>query len=158
MNLYTFKSINQVFTRYLDNQDNLNLTIDLMFLRPNSSEPDNHTIYSEQRLSSDHASLTVNIVIFKEYIQTKKCIIIKNSEKEKNFTTELIKAIKRIYTDNITSKEVFKQIIHEFANNMDRIWFKNSKIVNITKYSKSWWNKECNRGLERYQALKHVKD
>jgi len=97
-------------------------------------------------------------VIFKEYIQTKKCIIIKNSEKEKNFTTELIKAIKRIYTDNITSKEVFKQIIHEFANNMDRIWFKNSKIVNITKYSKSWWNKECNRELERYQALKHVRD
>ena len=48
-------------------------------------------------------------MIFEEYIQTKKCTIIKNRKEEKNFIAELIN------------------------DNMDRIWFKNSKIVNITK-------------------------
>jgi len=57
----------QVSTRYLDNQQNSNLVIDLMFLRPESLEHNNHSIYSDWRLTSDHAPLTVNISIFKEH-------------------------------------------------------------------------------------------
>jgi len=41
---------------------------------------------------------------------------------------------------------------------MDKIWFKYSKIVNITKHSKSWWNGECQRELEKYRASKQVED
>ena len=63
MNLCISKSTNQVLTRYSDNQDDSNLTINLMFLRPNSSELDNHTIYLEQRLLFNYAPLTVNIII-----------------------------------------------------------------------------------------------
>jgi len=32
-------------------------------------------------------------------------------------------------------------------NSIERIWEKNSKIINITKYSKSWWNMNCSRNL-----------
>jgi len=98
---------------------------------------DNHTIHLEWRLLSDHAPLTVNIAIFDEYIQTKKHTIVKNSKKEKNFITELIEAIKGLNMTHITSKEVLEQIINKFTDDTDKIWFKNSKIVNITKYSKS---------------------
>ena len=47
MNLYVSKSTNQVSTRYLENQNNSNLVINLMFLWLNSSEFNNYMIYLE---------------------------------------------------------------------------------------------------------------
>ena len=38
----------------------------------------------------------MNITIFKEDIQMRKCTIIKNSKEEDNFIIELIKAIKKL--------------------------------------------------------------
>ena len=42
MDLCMSKVTNCVFTKYSDNQNDLNLVIDLMFLHPNSSELDNY--------------------------------------------------------------------------------------------------------------------
>ena len=108
MNLGLSKPTNQVLTRYLDNQQDSNLVIDLIFLRSNSSEYDNYSIHPDWRLISDHAPLTVNIAISEEHIQTRKHTIVKNSEEEENFIAELIRAIN---TENIPSKEVLEQII-----------------------------------------------
>ena len=47
MNLCISKSTNQVLTKYLDNPNNLNLVINLMFLQSTSSEFDNHMVYPE---------------------------------------------------------------------------------------------------------------
>jgi len=119
------------------------LVIDLIFLYPNLSELDNYMIHPEWRLLSDHMSLTVNIVIIEEHIQTKKCTIIKNSKEERNFITELIKIIKHLNTEQILSKEILEWVIQQFADNTERTWFKHSRNINITKCLKLWWNKEC---------------
>ena len=132
------RSTNQVFTKYSDNQNNLNLVINLMFLRLDLSEFDNHTIYLEWRLLSDYALLTINIEIIKEHIQTRKHTLVKKSKEEVNFITKLIRVITRLNMENIPSKEILEQIIQIFTNNMNRIWFKHSKVVNITKHSKIW--------------------
>jgi len=47
MNLELSKSTNQVPTRYSDNQQNSNLVIDLIFLRPDSSEYNKNSIYPD---------------------------------------------------------------------------------------------------------------
>ena len=75
---------NSVLTRYLNNKNNVNSVIDLMFLRPNMLEFNNHIILSESQYSSDHTSLVVNIYIIKEFIQDKRYIIIKGSEENLN--------------------------------------------------------------------------
>jgi len=67
MNLYLSKSTNQVLTRYSDNVNDLNSTIDLMFFRPNLLEFNNHTIHPEYWYLFNHALLTVDISIFEEY-------------------------------------------------------------------------------------------
>ena len=128
---------NYVPTRYLDNQCKSNLVINLMFLRPNSSEHDNHFIYPDWHLTFDHALLTVNITIFEENIQTKKCTMVKNSEEEDKFIIELIEAIKELNMDGIQSKETLEHIIQIFADCIEKTWYKHSKIVNITKHSKA---------------------
>ena len=111
------KATNYVPYKYLDNQNDLNLIIDLMFLHLDSSELNNHIIHPEWRLSSDHTPLTVNIAIIEEYIQTKKCTIIKNSKEERNFITELIKIIKFLDMEQISSKKILKQIVQKFTDN-----------------------------------------
>ena len=47
MDLCMSKATKCVSTRYLDNQNDLNLVIDLMFLHLNSSELNNYMIHSE---------------------------------------------------------------------------------------------------------------
>jgi len=59
----------------------------------------------------DHAPLTINISIFKEYIQTRKQILVKNSKEEEYFVKELMEAIKSLNIENIQSKEVLEQIV-----------------------------------------------
>jgi len=143
MSLCISKSTNQVPTRYSDNQNDSNLVINLMFLWLISSEFDNYTICPEWRLLSDHTSLTVNIVIIEEHIQIKKCTIVKNSKEEKNFLAKFIESIKGLNIEHISSKENLEWIVQEFVDNIEKIWFRYSKIINITKHSKSWRNKEC---------------
>ena len=66
--LMLFFSIHQVLTRYMDNSNDSNFVIDLIFLQPDSVEVDNHLILPELWYSSDHAPLTVNISINEEFI------------------------------------------------------------------------------------------
>ena len=82
-------------------------------------------IYPEWGLLSDHAPLTVDIVIIK-YIQTKKYTIVKNSEEEKNFIAGLIEAVKRLNIEHISTKEnlewiVQKLLILQNTQNYDRM-------------------------------------
>ena len=121
INLELSKHTNQISTRYLDNQQDTNSVIDLMFLRSISSEHNNHFIHSDWRLTSDHTPLTVNIAILKEYIQTRRHMLVKNSKEEDKFVSELIVVIKRLNTENIPNKEVLEQVIQLFADFTDRI-------------------------------------
>ena len=77
-------------------------------------------------------------------------MLVKNSKKENNFINNLMEAIKGMNIEIIQSKEVLDQIIQLFASTIKRIWYKHLKVVNITKYSKKWWNKYCCKDLETY--------
>ena len=101
-------STNLVPIRYLDNENNSNSIIDLIFLRPNLLEFDNYTILSNLQHSLDQAPLVVNISIAEEFIQDQICTIIKNSEKEVKFTSKLIEAIKKINTSQIIDKDLLE--------------------------------------------------
>jgi len=121
-------------------------------------EHNNYSIYLEWCLTFDYAPLSIDIVIFEENIQTKKHTIVKDSEEEYNFINNLIEAIKDLNTENIQSKEDLKHIVQTFANCIEKIWDKHSKIVNITRHPKIWWDEDCCRILENYQHTKKLED
>ena len=85
-------------------------------------------------------------------------MIVKDSEEEKIFVNEVIKAIKDINTSDLYNVVSLENIVCSFIHSIERIWEKNSKIINITKYSKSWWNMNCSRDLEKYRSSKYIKD
>ena len=43
-----------------------------------------------------------------------------------------------------------------FTNCTERTWYKYSKIVNITKYFKVWWDNNCHKELENYRQIKRI--
>jgi len=104
--LFFSYSINSFFfTKYLDNENNLNSVIDFIFLRPNFLEFNSYTIFLELWYSLDHALLVVDIHITKEFIQDKRCTIVKNSKEKEEFTSDLIEAIKKINISYLVNKE-----------------------------------------------------
>jgi len=62
----------------------------------------------------------------------------KNSDEEELFIKEVITLFTKLDTSNISDIPKLERAVNNFANIVDNVWTKNSKIVNITKYAKSW--------------------
>jgi len=65
-------------------------------------------------------------------------MIVKDRDKEKTFVNEIIKTISSINTNNLLDVELLENVVLTLTHSMKRIWEENSKVVNITKHSKSW--------------------
>jgi len=148
-NLELSLPINQVPTLYMKNPQDSNLVSDLMFLWADTKEFNNYQISPDLWSLSDHAPLLVCIII-EEVIQDRKQTIVKNSEEEKELINKLRNRISYINIINILNCKILECITQEFAFITEKLWYKYSKMVNITKCSKAWWNKECNSDLAIY--------
>ena len=149
---------NQVLTRYSDNINDLNSVINLIFLQYNSFKLDNHSIHPKWHLISDHTPLIIIIPIVEKNINSRKKSIIKDSDENKQFIQDLIASIRNLNMSNLSDISHLENTIKDFANSIDKAWAKNSKMINVTKYSKSWWNKNCSKDLEKYRRSKSLKD
>jgi len=87
---------------------------------------------------SDHAPLTISIPFEDLHIHNRKRTIAKGSTEEKAFIKDLINNTLSINTSFLTNIELLENTINSFATAIEKAWEKNSKIVNISKYSKSW--------------------
>ena len=150
--------INQVSTRYSNNANDSNSVINLMFLCCDSSKLNMHSIHPEWHFTSDHAPLTITIPIVEEHIASYKRTITKNSEEEDKFIKEVITSFSKLNMSNISDISKLEKVVSDFANIVDYTWIKYSKLINITKCSKSWWNKECNKDLAIFRSSKSIED
>jgi len=69
----------------------------------------------------DHAPLTITIPIVKEHIQTKKRMIVKDSDEEKMFIEELIKSISSINTSDLLNVDLLKNPVLTLTHSIKRI-------------------------------------
>jgi len=100
-NLSLSNPTNPCPTRYSDTSGDANSILDLMFLCSGSSKLDSHCILPENRFSSDHALLSVEISIIEEVIQSSKFTILPKCNQEKAFIDEVISNFKSLNTSNI---------------------------------------------------------
>ena len=157
-NLDLLVSTNPVPTRYSDTIGELNSVINLMFLRSGLTELNNHSIHPDWWLTSDHTPLTISIHIVEEDINSSKFSIAKNSEEEASFIKDISSIIKNLDISNLSDIDKLEDVVNTLASNSEHAWDKNSKLVNITKHSKSWWTKECNWSLKNYMISRSLED
>ena len=155
-NLNLLVPIDQISTRYSDNANDSNSVIDLMFLWCNSSEINSHTIHPDWWLTSDHVPLMISIFIIEEHIPTHKRTLTKNSVEEVEFVNKVIASFAKVDASNISNVLDLDEIVSIWADIVDRSWMKHSKLINITKHSKSWWNNKCNQDLVSYRSSKSI--
>jgi len=102
--------------------------------------------------------LTITIPIIEENVNSRKRSIIKDSEEKELFIKDLITSIRNLNISNLLDILYLKKTVDDFANIMDKVCVKNSKIINVTKHSKSWWDKKYNKDLEKYRNSKSLED
>jgi len=139
-------------TRFSDTDGESNSVIDLMFLRCNSVELDNHSILPDSRLSSDHAPLSIEIPIGDEIIHSLKLIIPPRSKQETGFIEDIISNLKSIDTSNIEDITCLDHIVNQVGCIIERMWSKNAKKSKFSKHSKQWWSDSCHLALNSYRA------
>ena len=157
-NLELLFPTNQVSTRYSDSDMRSNSVINLMFLWSRSTEINIHSIHLDLHLLSDHAPLSVIIVIEEENIDLFKSSIAKNSEKEKNFIKDISVAIKNIKISDLSDHSKIEKVTNLLAARIEFVWKSNTKWVWITKHSKSWWNNDCNYALNKYMTTRSLEN
>ena len=143
-------------TRYSDTVGEANLTIDLMFLRYDSIELNQHSIHPDWWLTSDHAPLSITIPITNKFITTLKLSIQQNSEQENAFIKEVISVFQNLDTLNISNKECLENMVNILNSLINQAWNKNTKQLRITRHSKQWWNNKCNRAINKYRVSRSL--
>jgi len=118
-NLSLSSPTNPYPTRYSDTAGESNSVIDLMFLHYGSSKLDQHSILPEFRLSSDHASLSVDILLFQEIIQTSKLTLAPKSDQESAFIEDIILNFKNLDTSNIEDIDKLEQVANQLSAIID---------------------------------------
>ena len=113
--------INPVPIWYVDNFQNSNSVLSLMFFHTELKEFNNYLISPDIQSSSDHVPLSIFIIIKEEFIQEKKQSIVRNSNKEKEFVDELRNRIGSIEMTNITNYEMFEYVTQEFATIIEKL-------------------------------------
>ena len=77
---------------------------------------------------------------------------------KKVFIKDLINNISTIDTSILTDFKLLENTIDLFTTAIERAWEKNSKIINISRHLKSWWDMNCSRDLEKYRSTRSLVD
>ena len=123
-------------TRYSNTEGKANSVINLMFLYNGSNELNSHLIHSDWYLTSDHAPLTITILIMEKNIISTKLLILKNSKEETVFVKEIIANLKNLNTSNIMDSDKLEDVVNLLKSIIKQAWNKNAKQTRITKHSK----------------------
>ena len=142
-NLFLSNPTNPCPTRYSDTSGDANSILDLMFFHSGSSELDSHHILPENRFSSDHAPLSIEIPITEEVIQSLKFMILPKNVQEKAFIDEVISNFKSLNTSNIDNVIKLDFVINWLGCIINQAWKNNAKKSRISKHSKQQWSDKC---------------
>ena len=157
-NLSLSNPTNPCPTRYSDMSGNANSVLDLMFLHSSSCELDSHCIIPENRLSLDHAPLSIEIPIIKEVVQSSKFMILPKSNQEKAFIDEVIANFKSLNTANIDNTGKLNYVVNWLGSIINQAWKNNAKKSRISRHSKQWWSDKCSRALEIYRNIRSLEN
>ena len=77
-------------------------------------------------------------------------MLAKRSDEEEQFIENIIQTIKSLNTSSIQDTETLEEVVQLLSSKIKEFWHRTSKLVNITRHSKAWWNEDCCLSLKKY--------
>ena len=128
--------INPGPTRFVDNQQDSNSVLNLVFMNPNNSGFNKHTLNPDICLPSDYVSLIIEVGIKEENIDYTFQAIKKDSKEEEAFIRDILKGIKNIDTSELKNQMDIQRCATALSTTFKDAWFIHSSTKRITKHSK----------------------
>jgi len=100
----------------------------------------------------------MSISIVEENIVSSKFSIVKNSKEKVNFIKDISYTIKSINITDLSNTNKLEKVTNNLISKTDYAWRTNSKRVNITRHSKSWWNEKCSLALNSYRMIRSLEN
>ena len=75
---------------------------------------------------------------------------------EENFIKDVSYIIKNIDVSDLPDSNKLEDTTNSLTLSLKNAWRMNSKQVNITGHSKSWWNEECSLVLSNYRLTRSL--
>jgi len=85
-------------------------------------------------------------------------LLAKESNEEEQFIKNIIQIIKSLNTSSIQDAETLEEVVQLLSFKIKEFWHRNSKLVNITRYSKAWWNEDCYLSLKKYHLSQSLEN
>jgi len=148
--------INPGPTRFTDNEYNSNFILDLVFMNPNNTGFNKHTLNPDICLPSDHVPFIIDVGIKEENIDFTFQAIKKDSEEEEAFIRNIIKGVRSIDTSNLKSPEDIQRCVTIISTTFKVAWSTYSTTKRITKHFKEWWNEQCTECINKYHETGNI--
>ena len=123
-------------TRFVDNYRNFNSVLDLVFMYPNNTGFNKHTLNPNIHLPSNHVPLIIDVGIKKENIDITIQVIKKDSKEEEAFIKDVIKNVRHIDISDLKSQEDIQRYITLLTMAFKDAWSIHFTTKHIIKYSK----------------------
>ena len=107
-----------------------------MFINPNNSGFNKHTLNPDICLPSDHVPLIIEVGIKEENIDYTFQAIKKDSEEEEAFIRDIIKGIRNIDTSDLKNQADIQRCVTVLSTTFKDTWSIHSITKRITKHSK----------------------
>jgi len=107
-----------------------------MFMNPNNSGFNKHTLNPDICLPSDHVPLIIEVGIKEENIDYTFQAIKKDSEEEEAFIRDIIKGIRNIDTSDLKNQADIQRCVTVLSTTFKDTWSIHSITKRITKHSK----------------------
>ena len=79
----------------------------------------------------------VTIPIMEENINLTRFSIAKNSKKKTSFIKDVSSLIRNLDVSNLSDIDRLENVVNSLTLNIEHVWEKNSKLINISRHSKS---------------------
>jgi len=90
-----------------------------MFLQSGLIELNNYSIHPDWQLTSEHAPLTISILIAETNINSSKLSITKNSEEKALFIKDISSIIKNLDVSDISDINKLENVVNTLASNTE---------------------------------------
>src|SRR6201999_1584205 len=109
-----------------------------------------HCVHEWDHMGSDHVPLSVTLPIAPVIIVPGKHVLKLDSEEEQSFIDGIASLLCSLGGRPLDTPDLLEALCKDLSDGVEQLWQRFSSVSRANPRSKSWWNGDCTRALNRY--------